>query len=159
MNITPELIDRIRTWAAQGIDLNGIQKNLTEEGVSIRFMDLRFLLLDHNIEIAEILTPTPAPAPEAAQAPAVDSAPTAPPAPAAAPASTTAAMVKVSLDELQIPGTMLSGKALFGSGIRGAWSFDATGAFSWNDLSDRPTETELQAFQHELNLILSQGMA
>ncbi len=158
MSITPEVIESIRTWAAQGIDLNGIQKNLTEAGVSIRFMDLRFLLLDHAIEIAEIAASTPAPAeeqvPVSQEATPVPATPTATP-----PASTTAAMVKVSLDELQIPGTMLSGKALFTSGIRGAWSFDATGAFSWNDLSGRPTETELQAFQHELNIILSQGMS
>ncbi len=153
MSITPEAIESIRAWAAQGIDLNGIQKNLTDQGFSIRFMDLRFLLLDHGIEIAEIAAPTPPVEQE------TTTQPEAPATPAAAAPSTTAALVKVSLDELQIPGTMLSGKALFTSGIRGAWSFDSTGAFSWNDLSDRPTETELQAFQHELNLILSQGMS
>ncbi len=152
MSITPEVIESIRAWAAQGHDLNGIQKHLTEQGVSIRFMDLRFLLLDHGIEIAEA-TPAPVEEPTSSPAQAHEASPKQEE-PAPSPAQ-----VKVSLDELQIPGTMLSGKAIFSSGIRGAWSFDSTGRFSWSDLSDRPSEAELQAFQHELNTLLSQGMA
>ena len=52
----------VRQWAATGVDLNGIQKNLAAEcGVHMTYMDVRFLLLDHGIEIA---VPSAAPAPE-----------------------------------------------------------------------------------------------
>ncbi len=140
MIITPDLLEDIRAWAGQGIDLNGIQKNLAEQGVSIRFMDLRFLLLDHGIEIA---TPT-APEPEAEK-------------PAVEPEPAVGAKMTVTLDELQIPGTMLSGKALFPSGIRGAWCFDQTGRFSWTDLSAKPSAEEMKSFEIELNTLLSSG--
>ncbi len=142
MSITPDVLESIRSWAAQGIDLNGMQKNLADQGISIRFMELRFLLLDHGIEIATI---APAPAPEEEKQVPQD----------ASPAPST--KVSVTLDELQIPGTMLSGKAVFPSGIRGAWCFDQTGRFSWTDLSDKPSGEELQAFQNELNAMLSSG--
>ncbi len=140
MIITPDLLDEIRAWAGQGVDLNGIQKNLAEQGVSIRFMDLRFLLLDHDIEI---LTPA-APAAEAEK-------------PAPEPESPAGAKMTVTLDELQIPGTMLSGKALFPSGIRGAWCFDQTGRFAWTDLSAKPSSEEMKSFEVELNTLLSSG--
>ena len=60
----------VRLWASQGIDLNGIQKNLVAEcGVHLTYMEVRFLLLDHGIEIArqqEAPKPAPAPQPQAA---------------------------------------------------------------------------------------------
>ncbi len=139
MSLSPDVIERIRAWAAQGVDLNGIQKNLSEEGISVRFMELRFILLDNNIEIAQPEAATPEQEEEKAQpAPAVTD-------------------VEITLDELQIPGTMLSGKAIFPSGIRGAWCFDAQGSFAWTDLSDRPSAEELQVFQNKLNAMLRQG--
>jgi len=148
MNISAEIIEQIRLMASQGQDLNIIQKELSERGTNIRFMELRFLLLDHGIEIA----PPPAPEiPEAAEeSPAANSAPI--------PASeAVAARITVSIDELITPGTMISGKANFPSGIQGAWCFDQQGQFSWTALSATPSEQELRSFQMILNNTLSQG--
>ena len=142
----------VRLWASQGIDLNGIQKNLVAEcGVHLTYMEVRFLLLDHGIEIArpqEAPTPAPAPQPQAEQPAA--------PAPAADP-MTGAAPVKptMSLDDIQIPGTILSGKCEFPSGTKVAWQIDQMGQLNCSQLSGTMTQEEQQAFVFELRQILS----
>ena len=142
----------VRLWASQGIDLNGIQKNLVAEcGVHLTYMEVRFLLLDHGIEIArqqEAPKPAPAPQPQAEQPAA--------PAPAADP-MTGAAPVKptMSLDDIQIPGTILSGKCEFPSGTKVAWQIDQMGQLNCSQLSGTMTQEEQQAFVFELRQILS----
>lgn len=131
----------VRAWAAQGIDLNGIQKRLaTECGVHCTFMDVRFLLLDNGIEIA--VGPEPAKEPE----PAV---PTPEPEAESAPAA-----VKVTLDDIQIPGALISGKVDFPSGTNCAWMIDQTGRFAFTRQSAPPTPEELRAFEAELTKLL-----
>ena len=142
--VTPEQLEMVRRWAAAGVDLNGIQKNLAAEcGVHMTYMDVRFLLLDHGIEIAtaaapvEEKKPEPAPVAEAAPQPAADG------------------KLVVTLDELTLPGTLISGKVSFASGTRGGWQIDQLGRFAWNSLEGQPTPEELQAFQVELTKLLS----
>ncbi len=149
--LSPDQLDLVRQWAAQGVDLNGIQKRLVADcGVHMTYMDVRFLLLDNAIEIAS--GPAPAAAPAASESPA---APAATAAAGEAAASAGAGSLKVELDELQLPGTLLSGKALFPSGIRGAWQIDQMGRFGWSELSATPSPSELQEFQMELSQMLS----
>lgn len=139
--ISPEQLEMVRAWAAQGIDLNGIQKNLVSEcGLHLTFMDVRFLLLDNGIEIAT--APEPAPKEE--------------PAPAAEPENAPAADGKpvVTLDELYLPGALVSGKVVFPSGTRCAWQIDQMGRFAWIEQTATPTPDELQAFQFELTGLL-----
>lgn len=114
------------------------------------YMDVRFLLLDHGIEIATAAAPVepqpkeePAPAPEESVAPQ--------------PVAGQAGKPVVTLDELTIPGTILSGKVQFSSGTKGGWQIDQLGRFAWNDLQGQPTQEELQAFQLELTQILSRA--
>ena len=142
--VTAEQLEMVRQWASLGVDLNGIQKNLAAEcGVHMTYMDVRFLLLDHGIEIAtaavpvEEKKPEPAPEPESAPQPAADG------------------QLVVTLDELTLPGTLISGKVAFASGTRGGWQIDQLGRFAWNALEGQPTPEELQAFQMELTKLLS----
>ena len=144
MTVTAEQLEMVRQWASLGVDLNGIQKNLAAEcGVHMTYMDVRFLLLDHGIEIAiaaapvEEKKPEPAPEPESAPQPATDG------------------KLVVTLDELTLPGTLISGKVAFASGTRGGWQIDQLGRFAWNALEGQPTPEELQAFQMELTKLLS----
>ncbi len=146
MTVTAEQLEMVRQWASLGVDLNGIQKNLAAEcGVHMTYMDVRFLLLDHGIEIAtaaapvEEKKPEPAPEPETTPQPAADG------------------KLVVTLDELTLPGTLISGKVTFASGTRGGWQIDQLGRFAWNALEGQPTPEELQAFQMELTQILSRG--
>lgn len=148
--INTEQLEMVRLWASQGIDLNGIQKKLVAKcGVHLTYMEVRFLLLDHGIEIAqqqEALKPAPAPQPQAEQ----------PAAPAADP-MTGAAPVKptMSLDDIQIPGTILSGKCEFPSGTKVSWQIDQMGQLNCSQLSGTMTQEEQQAFVFELRQILS----
>ena len=142
--MTAEQLEMVRQWASLGVDLNGIQKNLAAEcGVHMTYMDVRFLLLDHGIEIAtaaapvEEKKPEPAPEPETTPQPAADG------------------KLVVTLDELTLPGTLISGKVTFASGTRGGWQIDQLGRFAWNALEGQPTPEELQAFQMELTKLLS----
>ena len=65
MKVTAEQLEQVRDWAAQGIDLNGIQKRLASEcGVHLTYMDVRFLLLDNGIEIAAAPEPEKKPEPK-----------------------------------------------------------------------------------------------
>lgn len=149
MKATAEQLEQVRAWAAQGIDLNGIQKRLASEcGVHLTYMDVRFLLLDNGIEIAAAPEPEKKPEPAAQPAPQADAAADAP-----APTSADGKPV-VTLDELQIPGALLSGKVTFPGGAQGAWLIDNAGRFGWSELTGNPSPEELQAFQFELAQIL-----
>lgn len=151
--VTAEQLEMVRRWAAEGVDLNGIQKRLSADcGVHMTYMDVRFLLLDHGIEIATAAAPVPEK--KAEEAPAA-SAPAAPE--EQAPAAGQGGKLVVTLDELTLPGTLISGKVQFASGTRGGWQIDQLGRFAWNDLQGQPTPEELQAFQVELTQLLSRG--
>lgn len=144
--VTTEQLELVKEWAAQGTDLNGIQKRLsTECGVHMTYMDVRFLLLDHGIEIGA----APAVVKPAAEKPAA-----AAPAPAPAPAPGMGGRPQVTLDELTLPGTLISGKVVFASGTKGAWQVDQMGRFGWSELTGTPTPEDLQAFQVELTQLL-----
>lgn len=143
--ISNEALDLVQQWAAAGVDLNGIQKNLqTECGIHMTYMDVRFLLLDHHIEIAT--------EPEKPTAPAEDEKEV-----EATPTPGEAGRPKVMLDELQLPGTLISGKVEFPGGVRGAWMIDQMGRFGWRELSGSPSPVEMQDFQEELTKLLGQG--
>lgn len=144
-NISNEALDKVRQWAAAGVDLNGIQKNLqTECGLHMTYMEVRFLLLDHGIEIAtepepaEEIAPAEQPADEQPEV-AADGRPV------------------VTLDELQLPGALISGKVEFPGGVHGAWYIDQMGRFGWRELSGSPSPVEMQDFQEELTKLLGQG--
>lgn len=142
----------VRRWASYGVDLNGIQKNLAAEcGVHLTYMEVRFLLLDHDIEIARVQE-KPAPEPVPAAAPEHE---TASSAPTEVPEADSAVNPVVTVDELQLPGTLISGKCRFPSGTNGAWQIDQMGRFGWTELNGTPTPVELQAFEMELRRLLS----
>lgn len=155
--LTEEQLDLVRAWAAQGVDLNGIQKRLASEcGLHLTYMDVRFLLLDYGIEIAQPAEPAAAPA--AAEAEAADAGDAATAAEAELPGGKAAGGVSVTIDELQLPGTLISGKVSFPSGGQGAWFIDQAGRLGWSDLSGQPTQYEMQDFQTQLMQLLRGAM-
>lgn len=139
--LTAEQLDCVRTWAAQGVDLNGIQKKLnTECGVHMTYMDLRFLLLDHGIELRS--APEPAKA-----APA--------PTPAPEPAMPAPGGVRVTLDDITPPGAIYSGKVSFPGGKQATWMVDTMGRLAMDNYAGgKPTPEEMQEFQMQLMNLL-----
>lgn len=149
--VTAEQLELVRQWAGAGVDLNGIQKRLASEcGLHMTYMDVRFLLLDHGIEIAEAAAPAPVKKEEPVMPVEQSGVP-------AAPAAAQEGKPVVTLDELTLPGALISGKVRFASGTAGAWQIDQLGRFAWSELSGQPTPEELQLFQMELTQILSRG--
>ncbi len=144
--ISDKVLEQVRKWAAEGMDLNGIQKGLqTECGVHLTYMEVRFLLLDHGIEIAAPTQTAEKEQPKPDQ-PEDD-----------VPSAAGAGRVKVELDDLQLPGTLLSGKAEFPGGAKGAWRIDQLGRFGWSQLTGKPSPDEMQDFQTALTQLLSRG--
>ncbi len=145
-NITPEQTDLLRQWAAEGLDLNQIQKKINQEfGISITYMDTRFLLMDLGIDLVQ-------PKQEDTTA---DSMPVSPL--GGAPASRLGA-THVTIDEITPPHALLCGKVTFKSGCTGTWCIDKMGRIDWAPISGEPTDEDMQAFQTELQKVLRQQM-
>lgn len=153
-DVTNEQLGFVRQWAAQGVDLNGIQKRLASDcHVHLTFMEVRFLLLDHGIVIAQPQEQK-ASSQEKADETGEKSEHEDPVGEEEGASEAPSGQPVVTLDELQLPGALISGKVVFPSGIKGAWMIDQTGRFGWNDLSASPSPDELQAFQFELTQLL-----
>ena len=166
MTLTPEQKEAVATWAAAGDNLSTIQGKLTAQfKISIRYMDLRFLLDDLNVQLKDaapkkdtLLQSAPQPPPGAAPEAAEDGdlPPEVPD--EAAPAGgggVTVAVDKVTL----IPGALASGTMTFANGVTGKWIVDNQGRPGITDVSRpdfRPSAAEAQAFMQELSRVLQQ---
>jgi len=139
-NLTPEQVERLRQLAAKGASLSDLQRHLKEEeGISVTYMDIRFAVLDLGIEIIE---EKEEPKPEAAQEPDE-------------PKQATGA-VSVTLDNITLPGAMISGKVVFSDGETAIWVIDPSGrpGLDPDTPGYRPTEEDLMEFQTQLRSLL-----
>ena len=153
-------VAQIRAWAESGDGLAEIQKKLREEtGLSVTYLETRFLLEDLAIE----LLPTPAPEPEKAEAKPGDGGAAPEGASeddgAGSPDAVPPGGVKVTLDQVLRPGALLSGKADFGGGKVVSWWLDQMGRLGMDggDPDFRPTEEQARSFQMELSRLVQQS--
>ena len=142
--LTTEQVDAIKSWSTAGDQMATIQKRIEEEfGLSVTYMDTRFLILDLGIELRkeEPEEESPDPGPEVLEEPA-------------APGG-----VAVVLDEITKPGAMVSGRITFSDGEKGLWWIDSTGrpGLDTDTAGYRPSETDLMSFESELRRLLEQG--
>ena len=167
----------VRKWAAEGAGLSEIQRRIKDEfGISMTYMDVRFLMLDIDAVVKDKPEPkTPPPAPSAASADAGE----APRqdgegalddnlADGAAPAAgeegyTPPGMdgdVKVELDRVVRAGALASGSVTFSDGVTGSWYLDRMGRLGLTKVSKpdyQPSREDLEAFQMALQDKLAQG--
>jgi hypothetical protein len=161
MKLTPEQTETLRQWAEAGANLNDIQRQLKSElGVSCTYMDLRLGLMDLGIKLQD--KPREQPAPEPVSATAAESAPESPFFDNAEDASDEAAAggaVRVTLDELTIPGTMASGKATFSDGKMISWFVDQMGRLGMKagEPGYQPPAEDVPEFQTQLDRLLMQA--
>lgn len=159
--LTPAQITKVSQWVAEGASLSVIQGKLSSElGISMTFLDVRFLVDDLNLTLQEKEEPkkpeepvAEVPAAEAAAADATQPAAPADAAPAGAPS------VKVEIDPLARPGTMVSGTVTFSDGQLADWYIDMEGrpGVVPRVPGYRPTQPDIVDFQTKLDVVLRQA--
>ena len=140
MELTAEQKQAVTGWVEEGSGLAEIQRRLDSEfGISLTYMDLRFLVLDLGLAVHDKPDPTPA-APETGD--------TAPP---AAPTDLGGG-VSVEISRLTQPGALVSGTVTFSDGNTAAWSLDQFGRLGLNPTQSgyKPSPEDLRQFQEEL---------
>ncbi len=149
MALTDEQKSVVAGWITDGDSLSDVQKKLSSEmGVSMTYMDVRFLVLDLGVELQD---------PEEPVAVSEDA-----DGEAAAPVGEQAAMpgapagvaggVAVEVDRLMKPGALVSGSVTFTDGTAASWMLDQMGRLSLDaGVPDyAPSEDDLLAFQEAL---------
>ena len=147
MKLTPEQIETVKAWAADGETLSGIQKRLKSElGLSFTYLDTRMLVGDLGIELDEWKPKPKEEKPADEMATAVDEAPL-------PPASPTPGGLSVTVDKITRPGAMVSGRVTFSDGITNGWMVDQYGRLGLDPSTPgyRPPQADIPAFQAALD--------
>lgn len=136
--LTSEQIEVITKLASEGANLYDIQRHIRDElSHPITYMETRFLILDLQIELREeekeetVLDLKPKPIPTG--------------------------KVTLSLDDIAVPGTAVSGKVEFSDGEKATWNIDTTGRPSLDPdtVGYQPSQEDIVEFQKQLRLLLS----
>ena len=138
--LNPEQIAALKQRAAEGASMSDLQRLLKDEfGISITYMDTRFLILDLGIELIE--EPKEQPKEEVKPAPV----PT--------------GEVTVTMDTLTLPGTLVSGKVTFSDGETAIWMLDQTGrpGLEPDTPGYRPTSSDIAEFQIQLRSLIQKS--
>ena len=141
--LTEDQKTALHAWAAEGATLSDLQRRLKDDfSVSISYMDARFLVLDLNIQLVEPKKEEPKKVEEPA-----------------APVPTGA--VTVTMDQLALPGSLVSGRVTFSDGETGIWMLDQNGrpGLDLDTPGYRPVQEDIVEFQNQLrDLIQQSGM-
>ena len=152
---------KVTAWINDGAKLSEIQKRLGSEfGQTVTYMEVRMLVDDLRLvpkdpEPPAPVAPPPAPVPHPAAAPAATQ-----PAPLAVPVhelpenagAPAGAQVKVTVDAVTKPGTLVSGGVTFSDGVTGQWYLDQTGRLGVTSQPGyKPGAADVQAFQLALD--------
>lgn len=167
--LTPEQEQSVRHWAAEGASLNDIQDRLRREfDVALTYLEARLMAVSLGVKVQEKKKEGPAPdlkGPAAAPAGSPGSAPPQAAGPAAEaevippPAPAGSGKVNVSVDQLAIPGTMASGKAVFSDGKTVSWYLDQFGRLGLKapEPGYQPPAADIPVFQRELDRALQRA--
>jgi hypothetical protein len=162
MNLDDAQKKKVATWLEEGLKLSDIQKKIASEfGISIKYLDLRFLLDDLKLKPKE--EPRPAAPAEIGKSPK-----TAPGQTQTLPDGGQDAgeeelpagggKVSVTVDQVARPGALVSGGVTFSDGNSAQWYLDQAGRLGLvaKQQGYRPSQTDLMAFQSELQRQLAQ---
>lgn len=145
---TPEQLQQVARWVAEGASLAEVQSRLASEfGLSMTYMDVRFLVDDLGATLVD--KPEPKPAAPVADTLAEPAAPE--PAPAAdVPAPPPGGSpVSVTVDTLARPGAIISGKVTFSDAQVADWYVDEMGRPGLVPATPgyRPSPEDIRQFQ------------
>lgn len=153
-SLTPAQTAQVASWVAAGATLSQVQTRLAAElGITMTFMDVRFLVDDLNLTLIEKEEPKKPEEAATATAPAE----AAPADPAAAPA--TGGAVTVEVDTIAQPHAMISGNVTFSDGQKADWYIDHQGrpGMTARVPGYRPTQPDIVEFQAKLDVALRQA--
>ena len=114
-----------------------LQRRVKEEfGISLTYMDTRFLVLDLGINLIEAANEEPKPVEKPAPVPT--------------------GKVTVTMDTLALPGALVSGKVEFSDGETAIWMLDQSGrpGLDPDTAGYRPSQTDIVEFQKQLRTLL-----
>ena len=143
----------VTQWIQEGRLLADVQRSLREEfEISMTYMDVRFLVDDLDIEVAEEEPETP----ELSEVEAGEDA-AAEPAEAELVDEGTNGAVTVDVDAIMRPGSLVSGTVVFSDGVSLGWQLSAAGQLGLipgKDPEYRPSPEDVQSFQSQLEEVL-----
>lgn len=148
MKLSPEQIATVKSWAAEGESLSGIQKRLKSElGLSFTYLDTRLLIGDLGLELEEW---KPKPKEETPETESAEDAPSDLP---IEPPPANPGGVNVTVDKITRPGAMVSGRATFSDGSTSGWYVDQYGRLGLDPSTPgyRPPPADIPAFQAALD--------
>lgn len=161
MNLTDEQKVKVKSWIETGMKLAEIQTKLENEfGLRVTYMEVRFLVDDLKVLPKD---PEPPKTPEPTKAPAAEVQPDEQqqdmddePEMAEEEQLPGGGNVKLELDTVAVPGTMVSGKVTFSDGQVAQWYLDQMGRLGLapKQKGYRPQPQDVQAFQMELEKVL-----
>ena len=153
MQLNNEQKALVAQWVKEGCGLSEVQRRLTDQcQITLTYMDVRFLLIELGLDLADKRKSSSTPkdlsapsAPETLPDDAEDAAMPDSPAPGIG-------SVKIDVDRIMRPGTLVSGTVVFSDGIRATWSLDQAGrlALGGTDKTYRPSAQDIQEFQMTL---------
>jgi len=135
--LTEEQAQALHTWAQEGASIADLQRKLGDEfNLKITYMDARLLVLDLGITLKEEKPAEPAKVPEMVLQ--------------------GDGTVTVTVDEITVPNSLVSGRVTFGDGMRALWYLDQMGRLGLDPDQPgyRPSELDLKTFQEELRLLM-----
>jgi hypothetical protein len=163
MNLDEAQRKKVAAWVAEGLKLSEIQNRIVSElGIRMTYMDVRFLVDDLKLTPKDVERPKPfagtltgAGAPPPAGTPSLNQPAAAGLKPAEPPVG--GGTVSVSVDQIARPGAVASGKVTFRDGNKAEWHFDQTGRLGLltERQGYRPPAADLQQFQMALEAELS----
>lgn len=148
MELTDEQKSEVAAWVAAGANLSEVQTRIKDEfGVSLTYMDVRFIVLDLDVELRDPATEARKAAAEKAAKEPEDVEPEIPP-----------GKVSVEMDRIVKPGFLVSGNVVFSDGTKATWGLDQMGrlALDAGTPGYRPADDDVEEFQQQLQTVLAQ---
>ena len=143
----------VTQWIQEGSSLADVQRSLREDfEISMTYMDVRFLVDDLDIAVAEEEPELP----ELSEVEAVEDA-TAETAEAELVDEGGNGAVTVDVDAIMRPGSLVSGTVVFSDGVSLGWQLSAAGQLGLipgDDPEYRPNPEDVQSFQSQLEEVL-----
>jgi len=155
MDLSDEQKAQVKDWVAAGESLSAVQERLDEEfGIKITYMETRFLVEDLEVELQDQESGTHKDEAAEATSDAVGAASegVVDLEDAGFDAAAGAGQVRVEVDDLTRPGSVVSGSVTFSDGERSLWMLDQMGRLQLQPSSEsyQPSEEDVQAFQAAL---------